>query len=492
MVPFSYSVLCRALDARTYRPKESIPADEESKLTNAKTAWAQIIHYLVSCGYLEWTERPMSTFTGHHSPETDIDSNEEMERTSSDSTVESDRTPTEESYDLPSSSDAGENEDISALFNPRSEYHSLHSLEDKVRDCIPHTRYRAPVFYVLNFAACVLSLCVQHRCALGSSPIRILPLAAALVEDIREFFGPRVANVATQLFKQIIHCAEHFPALFKKSWLTFDLDRYDWIHSPARDILRAPQPKAQGILFSTAPENWLLTEENRLSGINDPGNTAQHQSQDGEEHDSSSDSEDYENDEDHSEGEDERHDAGDDDEEKQGPSSNANEADESADEIDNSKASTEPIAKKRHASASTSTIKRRKLSKEDWMNTADDPDSDDQQKDEQEDDTEEHANQLSGKDHTLSLPSQHTSLPITAQTGIKLKIKIPAAGRGAKAKSKFPQTAAVQQNDTNNRNPNSKHTKTVTPSTRATRSSAKRVVPEDALVTHPAKRSRRR
>lgn len=501
MVPFSYSVLCRALDARTYRPKETIPIDEQEtledveRLADAKSTWSQIIHYVVSCGHLEWTEKPMTTSSPHGPVDSLHDSDEETSQAGPSSTAKPEGTTIPDPGDDDESSGAsGQSEDAATnmLFNSKSNRHILSFLEKQVLESIPHARYRAPVFYVLNFASCVLSLCIQHRRALGSSPIHIRPLAAALIEDIKEFFGPRVAIVAADLFKTTIHCAEHFPRLFDVSWLTFDLDRYNWVQSPDRDVVKMPEPKAQGILFTTVPEDWLMTDENRLrQSTHGPAYTLC-QPLDDEEHESDSDEDRTEDDQ---SGDDTEHDESGNEKQDHGSDTEGHgetEDDGNAEEQDAPHTPPTTIGKRRRASTLTSPTKRPKLSRPASMNVQNYSETEDEEEEDQVHGDDAETDQSSGDDDdAASLSAQ----PLSVRTGIKLRITPAIRGDKSNGKRRALEVIAGGQEHTEVREETSKKNPSgdlLRSNTRSTRSSAKRVAPEDDPSTPKAKRSRRR
>lgn len=260
MLPACMAIFYRSLDARNYDPDSKVPADEEKIRRDAKVKWTNLIHYVASQGWVEWNdveEESSMDDSDMKEGEGEQDVEEELDLGSEDGGLElDDGASGGDQKEVDSEEDDGPDDDgINGT-------HRLHKLDEDITAFLPHTRYRGPVFYALNFACAVLATCVDHRRNLAPQDIDITSLSSALVRDIKDFFGPNIALILAGLLLEIMDQAQNHSNDFDTVWPTLDLDHITWIPAPDNSCVTFPFADAKGKMWTTEPEPWLMNAEN--------------------------------------------------------------------------------------------------------------------------------------------------------------------------------------------------------------------------------------
>lgn len=228
-MPICISVFSRALDARKYAAKTVIPYEDELRRRDALNSCAQAVHYIASQGRFRWHA------AGH-----------------------------DEDQDEDQGSSAADDDEYQGSFDEEDDPpHRLSRLEGQITSSMTHSRYRGPVFYLLNFACCAFTLCCNLHRDLMPMDVGIKAFAKELIGDLKEFLGTGVSDILADLLSEIIDTVRYESStdVIDTLWPLFSLQTIRWIREVNPSVVGIPKPGAQGILWKIKPKPWLLDLE---------------------------------------------------------------------------------------------------------------------------------------------------------------------------------------------------------------------------------------
>lgn len=220
MLPACLAVFWRSLDARLYCATGEVSTTEQDAQLEAKNKWVQLMHYVAAKGWVKWVDRQEG---GDDDMEEDEDG---MEGSHNDGST-----------------------------------HPLKFLDQHITDLLPHPRYRALTFYLLNFACSVFCLCLDRRRLTSPMDINLEGLAKRLLEDIEQFLGTSICDVLADLLLDIIDSAKAPSKDFDDLWPTLEMDELIWVPEENFSCIGSQvDGSAKGMMWSIAPESCLMKE----------------------------------------------------------------------------------------------------------------------------------------------------------------------------------------------------------------------------------------
>lgn len=258
MLPACMAIFYRALDARTYVQSERVPPAEATSRNATRDKWVHLIHYVATQGWVGWKDIEVQVEGDN------VDENGEgavgcqVDSTTDEENMSKESEGREDGQEL--QSEDGDDEDLPDIYCANGS-RLLSFLDTDITAVLPHARYRGPVFYILNFACAVLSIAIDHRRHLAPVNVTIEKLAHELTRDFKDYLGPELGAILTELLLDIIYKAKYAPDDFDGVWPTLDLDEVVWYPKVDKSCIGFPLHHMKGRLWTIQPKTWLMDPE---------------------------------------------------------------------------------------------------------------------------------------------------------------------------------------------------------------------------------------